>query len=660
MKVNKKMIKILFLFIFSIIPFSAFAEDFYSNKEIENIRICVKALEKRQWQEAYSAASKVKDPVLLEAVKWYKVIKDPSNETFKSLSKLYTNTQRWPDSAIIKMRVEESIDITMPSQEILDWFNKHPSGTSSGSKVYLEAMFNKYGTCEDVIKLAKSTWQTSNFSLQEEKIFINRFGDYITENEHYQKIDRLYWIERYDEANRNLFRLTKQDQKIFKTREALLKNRSNAISMMGTLSHKEQKNPGLIYAKLIWHESKKNQDHLYNLMEHIPSDPPFYSKWWEFKRRQISTLLEEKQYKKAYKLTSNHKHTHAAKYSDAEWLSGWIALRFLNKPELATQHFKKMYKVVKLPISLSRAEYWLGRSLEAEGKKDEANKWYELASMHSSTFYGQLSLLKINKSGKFQFENLEKITDKDYVSYKKNNFAKLAFIFSFHNNYNLSRQFVAKAIENAKSKGEIFLIANLGMKIKKYDLAIEAAKNASYKMVSIPNISYPTVALHHESDVEKALVHALIRQESMFNPRAESSAGALGLMQIMPATGKMLASSMKSGFDIKKLKHDFKYNIKLGVHYLEKLLSNNKGSYILTAASYNAGEHNVKKWIKRFGDPRSMNNVEDVVDWIELIPFYETRNYVQRILESTQIYRGILDKSPHHIIKIEHDIRRGN
>jgi soluble lytic murein transglycosylase len=558
------------------------------------------------------------------------------------------------------MRVEESMDLAMNNNEIIGWYDKHPPQTSSGTKIYLEALLNKNGLNDKVIKLAKSAWKECNFTEQEERVFIKRFGTYITQNDHYEKVDRLFWIRRFDEANRNIFRLDKEKQKIFRAREALIKNSPKAINLVNDLPKNYRNETGLLYEILIWHEKNENYDALNALLDKIPENPPHYHRWWEFKSRQVRTLIENGKYQTAYRLTSIHKNKELSKFAEAEWLAGWIALRYLNDPKLANLHFKNMYKVVKLPISLSRAGYWIGRSEEKLGHQEQAQKWYGIASRHFGTFYGQLSILKLNTDGKFNVMSHTEVVAEDFHNYKKNIYAKLAYIFTFHSNSMLSRQFIAKAIEFSKSKGEMVLISNLGIKIKKYDLALEAAKNASYKMVSITDICYPTINLDGCGKLEDAFVHALIRQESMFNPYAESSAGAVGLMQIMPSTGKDLASAVNTKFDHHKLKNDSKYNVKLGVHYLNQLYSKFRGSYILMAASYNAGENNVKNWIKRFGDPRKMKTVEEVVDWIELITFNETRNYVHRVLESVQIYRTIIDKSGNYKTHLDKDIKRNS
>ena len=654
--------KIAFLCVIIILssPILSFASyDLYNAEQLSNIKLAMKFAEKQDWNQAYSYANKVKDKTIVTAIHWLKVRQDTSNENFSDIKELLTQVHDWPDARTIRIRAEQSIDLSVSNTKIIEFFAKNPPISSDGKKTKLKAIYNLHGFNNEVISYAKNVWIECNFSKKEEKDFLALYGKYISENDYHKKVDRLFWQDMPNEGIKYIAKINKNYQLVFNARYALINNKSNVEHILKTVPTSYQNDPGLLYDKIIWYErNKEDFNGLVNLMHNIPLDPPYYEKWWKFKSRHIRSLIEKKQYQTAYKLTSNHKNESNSDYAEAEWLAGWIALRYLHKPDSAIIHFKKMYKTVKLPISVAKATYWAGRSVEETGDNQKAKDWYKISALYPTTFYGQLAVIKINEAGEFDLEDFPKITEEDKINFNKNNFARLAFSFSYYRNGGFSRQFIAKAISHAKSKGEMALIANLGLKLKKHDLALEASKHASYKMTSLTKFCYPTLKMNDCGDVEQAFVHALIRQESMFDPNAESSAGALGLMQIMPSTGKMIASAMKTKFNESKLKSDLKYNFKLGVYHLNQLVNQFKGSYILTAASYNAGSHNAKDWIKRFGDPREMNKVEDVIDWIESITFYETRNYVQRVLESTQIYRSVINHYKPHKTTIKADILR--
>jgi len=212
----------------------------------------------------------------------------------------------------------------------------------------------------------------------------------------------------------------------------------------------------------------------------------------------------------------------------------------------------------------------------------------------------------------------------------------------------LPKKFLIAAIKTSKTAGEMRLISRIGINSGHRDFSVVAAKQAALRDVIFEDESYPTLADSHIQDfIEPPLAHAIIRQESMFAKGAESSAGALGLMQLIPDTARLMAHKLKISFNKARLTTDANYNIRLGSYYLKNLIDNYNGSYILAICAYNGGQTNVSRWVAMYGDPRRMRNLDNIVDWLEVIPFKETRNYVQRVLETTEVYRYILAKKSH-------------
>ena len=153
------------------------------------------------------------------------------------------------------------------------------------------------------------------------------------------------------------------------------------------------------------------------------------------------------------------------------------------------------------------------------------------------------------------------------------------------------------------------------------------------------HLGYPIIKLPYKSGVEPALILSVIRQESNFDKKAKSRRGAMGYMQLMPKTARELGKILKVNFTLAQLKNNPTLNIILGSEYLRRLIEKFDGSYVLALAAYNAGPLNVTRWMKNAGDPRKSE--VDVIDWIERIPFRETRNYVQRVLENVSVYRRL-------------------
>ncbi|PIR31722.1 MAG: hypothetical protein COV36_07260 [Alphaproteobacteria bacterium CG11_big_fil_rev_8_21_14_0_20_44_7] len=376
-------------------------------------------------------------------------------------------------------------------------------------------------------------------------------------------------------------------------------------------------------------------------------------KEWRRHAERARDLLEAGKYKEAYRAIQNkHRNYEGSTKADALWLSGWINLRFLNKPAQAIEDFKLLHKSVGYPISLSRAQYWIGRSYEQMGKSSEARFWYKEASRFYNTFYGQLGALKIDRNYHIELPEYPSPDFMDAKEFIKDERVKAARLLDEIGEGQYARLFLIKYLgESERSVQDYSLAALLGQQTVNYEWAVLAGKKADQAHVMIPKANYP-VLMFTPPAPEKALVMAIIRQESQLNRYAESSAGARGMMQLMPATAKSVAKEMGMVYSPAKL-FDKDYNMALGSFYLNKRINNVEGSYIMAIAAYNAGIGNVYKWRDRFGDPRTLRDPEQIIDWLESIPFSETRNYVQRVLENTQIYRARLNNGKHRLMLIE-------
>ena len=329
-------------------------------------------------------------------------------------------------------------------------------------------------------------------------------------------------------------------------------------------------------------------------------------------------------------------------------MSGWIALSFLNDPILAKDHFKNFYDNVGYPISLSRGAYWLARSYEKIGSKDQSLKWYEEASKYLTTYYGQLAYLKIKPNEKFKLNDQIKIDEKYKKIFYEKDLVKIVFLLDELNKDKHAKDILKHlATENIK-KGSEILAAELATNISRYDYAIQIAKQASYEKRFHNDFNYPIIStpklINGRKIPESAFILSIIRQESEFDMEANSSAGAKGLMQLMTYTAKLVAKQAKLPYSKSRLTSDPEYNINLGSHYIAGLILEYDGSYPFAVAGYNAGPKRVRYWKKRNRNPQKKQI--NYVDWIELIRFEETRNYVQRVLENYNVYRYILEKKP--------------
>jgi soluble lytic murein transglycosylase len=305
-----------------------------------------------------------------------------------------------------------------------------------------------------------------------------------------------------------------------------------------------------------------------------------------------------------------------------------------------------MNAAVTYPISKARAAYWIGRTYKKLGQASQANSWFRTGSQYGTTFYGQLSHIELNEK-RFTINNNFKFNEDKYEEFKKNNpQAKSVVVLKELNRTKYTKDILRHLgdAEQNRTFEEISFAGVLAQEIERLDFAIQIAKNASYKNLNFLEISYPKIEVPKQVKGQKILdssvILALIRQESEFDTSANSKVGAKGLMQIMPATAKLLSKVTSVDFSREKLTKDKDYNLALGSYYISDL-DDNFGSHYLAFAAYNAGPHRVEKWIKTYGDPRRKQI--DAIDFIELIPFHETRNYVQRVSENINVYEYLND-----------------
>jgi len=371
-------------------------------------------------------------------------------------------------------------------------------------------------------------------------------------------------------------------------------------------------------------------------LEHAPADLVRPDLWAAERLILARRLLDDNQTQRAYRLAASHGLSSGPTFAELEFLAGWIALRFLHEPDIAYNHFVRLYDEVKLPVSVARGAYWSARAAETLKYREVAAAWYRTAAEQVTTYYGQLAATAIGLASPAQAV-AAKPSAAEKTAFEKRELVRVLIELSEVGGGDYMRPFARRLSELAKTPAEHVLLAHLMMRFDRGDLAIGVAKRASYAGVFLLEEGYPVTDLPPGGHSERALVLAMTRQESAFDREAISSAGALGMMQLMPHTASTMAKSLHMRFSAKQLLSDQRYNVTLGRHYLETLIADFSGSYVLAVAAYNAGPSRVRQWMRDFGDPRT--KTVDVIDWIESIPLGETRNYVQRVMENLQIYR---------------------
>jgi soluble lytic murein transglycosylase len=620
--------------------------------------------DQKQWDKAIQETKHYSDPILRKIV-FARQFLDTSykHNDFGEVISFIENNPAWPNIDKLKEAAEHYITFSTNKNSIISWFSKHSAKTPNGHKFYAIAARGLITDESKLQHIIKSGWIYGNFSPDEEKNFLAKNKNIITAADHVKKIDYLLSTDQRGPA-RNLlssrYGTGAKEKAVFDAYVAFLDNKSNKNTLYSKLPEAYKYNSGLLYKYL---EQYKKDDIIpisaAKVMVQAPYDPMYHKDWWKLKNIFAKNMLQQKQYGLAYKIANNHEHNYYCNMdrSESQWLAGWIALRFLHNPKLAYEHFTKLHKIVAKPMSVARAAYWLGITSEAMKNRELSHKWFREATAFNFTFYGQLAMIEMKKTD-LALPPMPKITPNDKAYYAKNELARATNIFIKHNRLESALLYAKAAIATAKNSGEAALIVSSIRNTSNRLYTVEIAKAAAQKGFFMGKDNYPTPYKVPHSKIEKPLTYSIILKESMFSPSAISYANAHGLMQLIPVTGCQMAKKLKHKCNVKRLTSDPVYNITLGNKYLEELLQQFNGSYILAAAAYNAGPEPVQRWIARNGDPRKMKNISQVVHWIESIPYYDTRDYVQRILESVQIYREIFNPTAN--IQIKKDLLRGS
>jgi soluble lytic murein transglycosylase len=617
-----------------------------SDKDFEITKVVFDYVDRKQWRLALSDAQKVQDKAIYTLVNWMYLIEPQSGASFNEYQTFIKNHKDWPRINRIKYLAEHKInfDNNSPSS-IIEYFSNNPPLSGFGRLRLAEAFLENNQT-EKARNLVKDGFKDAELSKNDLKYFSKIFKKFLTHQDYVLRADYFAYEAKYKDLKDTIEYLNPDYQKLYNARAALFTKRS-ADNLISQIPQSLKEDPGLIYDRIKWRRKKARFDDALTLMNQSASDSLMKNQYLAKERLSVGRdKISDKEYKVAYDILKDHRLNEGADYAEIEWHLGWIALSFTNQTDAALSHFLKMNAAVTYPISKARAAYWIGRTYKKLGQASQANSWFRTGSQYGTTFYGQLSHIELNER-RFSINNNFKFDENKYEEFKKNNpQAKSVVVLKELNRTKYTKDILRHLgdPEQNRTFEEISMAGVLAQEIERLDFAIQIAKNASYKNLNFLEISYPRIEVPKQVKSQKILdssvILALIRQESEFDTSANSKVGAKGLMQIMPATARLLSKVTNTDFSREKLTKDKDYNLALGSYYISDL-DDNFGSHYLAFAAYNAGPHRVEKWIKTYGDPRRKQI--DAIDFIELIPFHETRNYVQRVSENINVYEYLSD-----------------
>ena len=622
------------------------------------------AMMKSRWPLAVAAYKGIKDPLMRKIVRWYRLQSRTGGASFAAIERFMKANPHWPLQLRLRYRAESAMARGARDRAVLAFFKDRKPRSVPGALRLAEAL-KRGGKAKQATALIKRTWAQGRFYGALERKFIARYGDELTQEDHIARVHGLIWKRKLRSARRYIRDRNKQfsdaDRALFALRIMLIRRRKPSVKQYNVALAKVPEamrgHLGLIHDLIRWHRRSNRILEAIKLMKAVPPEAEPKGKWWSARAWVARVALRGGRARAAYEVASKHGQSERRLLYEGEWLSGWIALRYLKKPRLARPHFERLLAVARYPVSRARGAYWLGRTEEAAGNRAGALKWYRQAGRHFSTFYGQFALARLGRK-RFLLPPALSVTKADRIVFERGELVRAARRLHAIGQGDLARWFVFAAHRAAKTLVQRALASRLGIEIGRPEAAIRTAKNSGKYGQVIIDSGYPVIEVPVEIGPEPALILALIRQESEFNYTARSPAGARGLMQLMPRTARRTARNIKARYSYRDLLKDPVYNMKIGASHLNELNEEFDGSYVLILGAYNAGAHAVKFWMGVNGDPRGRNG-DAVIDWIEAIPVDETRNYIQRVMEALQIYRARLGGTKLAAASVATSWRRG-
>jgi len=603
-----------------------------------------------QFSSAFKESKNLPDPAARMLIEWLYVLSPKLEAGHQRISQFLKSNPEWPRKSIMRTRAEQSLFKTRPSPDVVLNYFRFQKPESAAGKLALARAYLTAGNKSKARRWARDAWRENKMGKSQEKRAFKEFRKLLSHADLRARVQFYIYARDIKSARRNAARLGSSYVKMVAAAHAYLSKSSKARKAYSAVPAKLRNDTSLLYARVRGLRFKKKYVEARRLIAKAPKSRGKrgnLKRWWIERRIMAREALATGAKSEAYRLTSAHGMPSNAKYIndylDAEFMSGWIALRHLKKTSVALIHFKRLEKAADGPRSRSSAAYWLSRTYKMRGNTALARKYLERSASRPRTYYGQLALDGLGRSlvpislGITQPTALNRF--KSYNAVRALMYLNKLGFTSWGNS------FFGQLPYAMKKPGDLAALSALATSYNLPHVALRVAKrSSSIYGYDFGRLQYPTNVLPRLKKigrpVEMALVHAIIRQESEFNGAARSPVGAQGLMQMMPGTAKITAKKHGQRYSRKRL-YNPSYNLMLGTAHIGDLIYRFSGSYIMLIAAYNAGGGRVNQWNKKFGDPRT--GAIDPIDWVESIPFNETRNYVKRVMENMHVYRSALN-----------------
>ncbi|MBX3478862.1 MAG: transglycosylase SLT domain-containing protein [Caulobacter sp.] len=604
-----------------------------------------------------TALGSIQDPLARKIAVWAMADGAADSMSFFELDAARRDLAGWPRALTRQMNAEKKLETAgMAPDRIITWFGGAEPTTAEGAMALAGAL-RAQGQRPAAEALIRRWWRTALFDVDPQRSMRARFGDMLSPEDNRVRADLLLYGPQGPAAQDMVDSLSGPDRDLAEARLALRSGRSDANARVAALTDAQRKDPGLIWEQALYFHKRGMTTLAWSLSGGFVAPPTqeVAARSWPDKRRMISAAMQQGDYRAAFNIARDCGMTTGADAAEAEFWAGWLALTRLGDPRAAELHFARLAQAGSSPITQGRALYWQGRAAEALGKSDEAMAFYRQGARHITVFYGQLAA---EKAGITQIElgKDPEITAADRARFDGREVVQAARLLSALGLKDQFRVFVLHIDDVLPTAAESALLVDMARATGDLDLSMRVVRTAAQRGFILPERGYPVIpAPLVPGGAEPAFVLSITRQESNFDPRARSGADARGMMQLLPATGRSTARALGEPFTVDRL-YDAEFNMRLGARYLGDMTNTFNGSYAMAAAGYNAGPGRPPQWIALCGDPRSAGT--DPLNFIECIPFSETRNYVMRTMETMQVYRARLNGGVAPL-RLGADLKRG-
>lgn len=597
-----------------------------------------------EWDRAQGLSRRAETALAASVIDWMRLRAGAGS--WDEAARFLKTHPDWPGLALLRRKAEGVIPAGLEPDAVVAFFAGGAPQTGTGA-FRLATALARAGRGEAARAEVRRAWTSLPMTAAERAAFQDGFAVVVDDN-HWTRTDALLWAGATAEAGAMIPKLREGGQALARARIALQEDGDGVDALIAAVPARLAADPGLAFDRLGWRIRKGRWAEAEELLLAVSTDAAGLgdpARWGDRRRSLAREAMREGRARNAYRLAAQHHLTGGADYADLEWLAGYLALTRFDDPDRALAHFARFRAAVTTPISLGRAGYWEGRAHEAAGNPEAAMAAYAEGARHQSSFYGQLAAERaglpadraLAGGGAAGGETGGATADWRQAGFLQSDVVQAALLLRRAGETEMMARFLLHAEEDMAPADSI-LLARMALDLGHPFVAVRIAKRLAEGGVVVPDVYYPvTDAAGFDLAVPVPLALAIARQESELNPAAVSPAGARGLMQLMPGTARKMAADLGEDYALSRLTDDPAWNARLGSGYLAQMLDRFGGSHVLAAAAYNAGPNRVDQWIAEYGDPRSPR--VDPIDWIEMIPYRETQNYVMRVLEGVHVYR---------------------